>query len=72
MKCDSPVGREMRGCERNIYCSSVVPERGAPTMKIGPSPGLCRRGTDVSACVSMDEFTAEKFRPRFSYQEVAW
>src|SRR5574337_1312167 len=36
MKCDSPVGSDNTGCERSMYCSSVVPDRGAPTMKTGP------------------------------------
>src|SRR5574337_718821 len=36
MKCDSPVGSDNTGCERSMYCSSVVPDRGAPTIKTGP------------------------------------
>lgn len=29
------IGMDMSGCEDNILLSRVVPERGAPTMKIG-------------------------------------
>ena len=34
-KWDSPVGSDMSGWDLSIYCSSVVPDRGAPTTKIG-------------------------------------
>ena len=35
-KCDSPVGSDKAGCDRNMYCKSVVPDLGAPTMNTGP------------------------------------